>query len=431
MALDKRVVRALSAECDSTNPSFEVCLKAIDMATNTKLDELGDYERSISPILQLAKNHTSSPEILNAIAKVAVHSSVLIPLVQNPSTPVETIEYFFSRDDFVFYPRSSALSEIRICAAVNLNANTRIIELSWKEFLANSISRVHNEISDHTVIPTNFLGNYISYILGNPNTPQFIRDEAIEKYLPNVYEHQSHHVIIGEDIIAYLRAQTSKTLPSRFVSHPDIPVDMLEDFLADESMDYKHRYILSNPSLPMETFVSHLENKSMVEFHNAVVGYSLPKDKLAALWDIYKKKTLVYAGVMSKEDAYVWNNYLRNINSQSEVVDEITRLAIAKKELDTLANVLTMGKASQSSYKAALDCPDLEPLDVYRVLKNKYIDVATLLPYIEQNKHGMKSYATKNSQFLNRVKDYLIAEESLTEDARSLPNDWLISILGW
>lgn len=431
MALDKRAVRALSAECDSANPSFEICLKAIDMATSDKLDELGDFERSISPILQLAKNHTASPEILNAIAKVAVHSSVLIPVVQNPSTPIETIEYFFSRDDFAFYPRSSALSEIRINAALNPNANAKIIELSWKEFLADPISHVDKEISEHTVIPSNFLGNYISYILSNPNTPQKIRDEAIKNYLSEVYEHQTDYIIIKEDIIEYLRAQTSRTLPARFVSHPGIPVDMLEDFLADESMSYKHKYVLSNPSLPMETFVSHLKSKSMVDFHSAVAGYNLSEDKLAMLWNIYKSKTLVYAGVMSKEDTYVWGNYVRNTNSQPEVVDEITRLAIAKKELDTLTTVLTMGKASQSSYEAALDYPDLGLLDVYRILKNKNINVATLLPYVEHNKHNMKNYAIKNSQFLNRVKDYLIAEESLTEDARNLPNDWLISILGW
>lgn len=431
MALDKAVVRSLAKECAQSNPSFELCLRAIDMATNTTLDALGDFERSISPIMELAKNNTASPEILDAIAKVAVNSSVLIPLVKNPSTSAETIEYFFSRDDFVFYPRSSALSDIRINAAINLNASEKVIELSWKEFLASPVSHVDKEVSAHTVMPSNFLGNYISYVLGNPNTPQYIRDEAIKEYLYEVYDYQIHHIIVGEDIIAHLRAQTEKTLPARFVSHPDIPVDMLKGFLTDETMSHKHKYVLSNPSLPMETFVSHLENKQLSELHNAVTGYFLPEDKLAALWEIYKKKTIVYHGLMSKEDAYFWHYYLLNANSKIEVVDEVTRLAIANKQVEEISTVLTMGKASQSSYKDALDYPELDLLDVQRVLKNKHIEVATLLPYIEQNRHNMKSYALRSNDFLNRVKEHLITEEALIEDARSLPNSWIISILGW
>lgn len=432
MAIDKQKVRTLNAKCHAHNPSYDVYLEAIDMATNTVIDALGDYERSFAPITTLASNITTSPEILDNIARVVVHSSILLPLVQNPSTSAKTLEFFFSKDDFVFYPRSSALNEVRLWAGVNPNAKAKTVELAWKLFLADPISNFENEISDKTSFSMSSLGNYISYILGNPNAPQYIRDQAIEKYLPAVYGHQVHRIIIDDDIITHLRNQPNKEIPSRFISHPDLPVEMLEGFLADTSMSYQHEYVLRNPSLPLETFVSHLKDKQIHDLHITAAGYKLSASKLAALWELYKNRTLVYSGLMSNDDVYFWNNYILNKNTDVQVVDEIVRLSIAKKQDEPLSSFLRIGKGSQESYAAALDHGKIDSLDIRRaVLKNKHIDVTTLIPYIESGKHDLKKYVVKNDDFLSRVKEHLIQEGTLTEDARSLPNSWIVSVLGW
>lgn len=220
----------------------------------------------------LAGNPKTPPQLLRLLSKnnLGGYFPISSHVAGNPSTPLKVLEELYNSGEYW------TLSQL----VTNPSSSTRILKSIFNKFSTDKLfinALVKNPSSPPELLKDIYSTNgntYINELAQNPNTPM----DTIEEILnPLAVKHrESEEAIAERNDLSYrafellLSSPTYKHVVSKVLSHPNIPKELVNNYIEKTRGDIKTK-LVEDKNLPGDKLVS--------KFNSPVVSLTHPLNK--------------------------------------------------------------------------------------------------------------------------------------------------------